>query len=290
MPSSGPHTFTTFASDSAFGNVAWSNPGNAELSDNVYATASDSGFFSTDTSEYLVATGISGLSIPSGATIDGIEVEVERSRSGGSSVTDERVRIVKAGTVGSTDKAVGTAWPTSDGSRTYGGAADLWGESWAVADLEAADTGVALAVNLSAGFGTVTARIDRIRVTVHYTEPENPTASAALVQAAAVLVATAASTPPTFSATAALLQSAALLHAVAVDASEPLPPTFSAVASLVQVAHTLAAAAGRSRAIRGPFRTRFVGGSRQQALLTRMPRIPDGTFYDEGEYDEDRYW
>ncbi len=79
------------------------------------------------------------------------------------------MRIVKGGTIGSTDKGSATNWPTSDASVNYGGAADLWGESWSYSDINDSGFGAALAA-ASTGSGTRTARIDLITITVAYTE------------------------------------------------------------------------------------------------------------------------
>src|SRR5437870_5126048 len=62
----------TCVDDSGIGTVAWVNPGNATTSDNVYATATPGG--PNKASHFLKCTGF-GFSIPSNATIQGIQVE-----------------------------------------------------------------------------------------------------------------------------------------------------------------------------------------------------------------------
>jgi len=151
------------------GNVAWTNPGNITSSDNSYATAgfgggTDSGF------DYLRATNF-GFSIDSGATIDGIEVIIERKDAGGS-VTDSEVKILNgdgSAGVGSTNRSAGAAWPTSDTSATFGSSSDNWGETWTPAKVNSSDFGVRITCASSAGFGvTDTASVDHIQITVHY--------------------------------------------------------------------------------------------------------------------------
>ena len=166
MATAGPTAPGTLASDSSIGAVAWSNPGNAAASDNSYATAVIGA--AVTPSEYLKVTNF-GFAIPTGATIDGITVAVEHSSSQANRVNDHAVRIVKGGTIGSTDKGSATNWPTSDASVNYGGAADLWGESWSYSDINDSGFGAALAA-ASTGSGTRTARIDLITITVAYTE------------------------------------------------------------------------------------------------------------------------
>ncbi len=72
----GPTSPGTGADDAAIGTRTWSNPGNITSSNNTYATATSSGG-GNSTTHYLKATNF-GFSIPSGATIDGITVGIER--------------------------------------------------------------------------------------------------------------------------------------------------------------------------------------------------------------------
>jgi hypothetical protein len=162
----------TVADDASFGFLAWSSPSSAAASDDAYSntTPGSDGAFT----HYLKATNFA-FAIPTGVTIDGITVEVERSEFAGISdhIRDARVRIVKGGIIGSTDKAdAGTDWPTADAYQTYGGASDLWGEAWAAEDINAADFGVVIAATFAdpGGDEAVRPRVDHIRITVHYTE------------------------------------------------------------------------------------------------------------------------
>ena len=63
-----------------FSDAAWSNPGNITASDNSYATAQKAGG-TGGSIQYLKASSF-GFSIDSGATIDGIEVLIERKDGG----------------------------------------------------------------------------------------------------------------------------------------------------------------------------------------------------------------
>lgn len=68
----------TCADDSAVWTGARSNPDNAKISDNVYAYAQPGIFgFGYNLSHYLKATNF-GFTIPVGATIVGIKIEVEK--------------------------------------------------------------------------------------------------------------------------------------------------------------------------------------------------------------------
>lgn len=161
--SSGPNSGSG-ANDASAGDVAWSTPTNIASSDDSYAT---SAIGSLQTTQYLVATGF-GFSIPAGATINGITVEIEKSRTGLGSVNDLAVRIVKGGVIGSTDKSNATAWPTTDAYTTYGSSSDVWGETWTSTDINASNFGVMIRGTNNAA-RSATARVDHIRITITYT-------------------------------------------------------------------------------------------------------------------------
>lgn len=165
MASSGPNNPGTLADESSIGSSAWSNASNAASSDNTYATNSVSG---GGISHYLKATNF-GFAIDSGATIDGIVVEVEKGwPSGIGAPVDYRVRIVKGGVIGSTDKSSVDMWTVMDTYKTHGANNDLWGETWAAADIN--DSGFGFAISATNGGGMpADIQIDHIRITVYYT-------------------------------------------------------------------------------------------------------------------------
>ena len=150
---------------SGVGTVAWSNPDNAKVSDNVYATNSGN----TEWSHYLKANNF-GFSIPTGATINGILVEFERKSSDANTISGlgETVKIIKAdGSIGTTNKGVATYWSTSESYISYGSSTDLWGETWTPVNINDVDFGVVLSAVME---NYATASIDHIRITVYYTE------------------------------------------------------------------------------------------------------------------------
>ncbi len=161
----GPNNGSTFANDSTVGTKDWSNPSNAQTHDNSYATASIN---NGEVTHYLKATGF-GFSIPAGATINGIQVDVERQESGSSTrVNDNSVRLVKGGTISGDDKSTGAGWPSSDAYITYGGPSDTWGLSWNYSDINSADFGVVISAIHDGSSHSRTAYIDHIRITVYY--------------------------------------------------------------------------------------------------------------------------
>jgi hypothetical protein len=162
----------TAANDNSYGNEAWAgvsgtlSEGVEELGDGDLAAFEPS---TTDPSQYLKITNF-GFDIPSTATIQGIKVEINKFNDpgAGGDITDERVRIVKGGTIGVTDRAESDNWPTSPQYVTHGSSTDLWGTTWAYTDINASDFGVAISVSVSET-GPI-ANIDHVRITVYYTD------------------------------------------------------------------------------------------------------------------------
>lgn len=151
------------------GTQAWSNPGDVDANDGDYAEA---GLSANEISDYLRATDYD-FTIPATATINGITVEIERrsnSTTGGNSVRDYSVQMVKGGVIVGSDYALtGNDWITGNSVETYGGATDLWGTTWTPAEINAANFGVNFVARAEGSFRT--ARVDYIRITVHYTLP-----------------------------------------------------------------------------------------------------------------------
>ncbi len=166
MASQGPNSPGTGADDAGVGTVTWSNPGNITSSDNAKATAT----VNATVTHYLKGTNY-GFSIPSGATIDGIVVEIEKSANQSTRGTDSRVRIIKGGTIGSTDKSSVVRWPAtaSEAYTTYGSSSDLWGETWTDSDINGSTFGATIAGSSTAGKSSVVLSVDHIRITVYYT-------------------------------------------------------------------------------------------------------------------------
>jgi hypothetical protein len=156
----------------AGGGYDWSNTP-ASISNDQYTTANiDSSSFPTD---YLKSTDYD-FRIPSWATINGIEMTVERSRNVGSggTVTDNSVKLVKNNVVVGANKAdTSTAWTSSDVVVTYGGPNDLWGEAWTPANINSSSFGSVFSAKRTSG-GDRTARVDQIRMKVYYSDATAP--------------------------------------------------------------------------------------------------------------------
>lgn len=162
----GPNNPGTAASDASVGTLSWSNFNNIMTSNDSRATVTVT---SNNITHYLKATNF-GFNVPAGAIIQGITVGIERGRSGGSSgnIRDNEVKLVKSdGSIGSTNKASTTNWVTGESYFSYGGPADLWGESWTAADINDPDFGAVLSV-VGVSSNNRVASVDHVRITVTY--------------------------------------------------------------------------------------------------------------------------
>ena len=142
--------------------IPWSNPGNITADDNADASSLN---FDSDEIQYHLRSSSYGFTIPGGATIDGIEVQVERLNSGGTA-SDNEARLAKAGVMVGADRSAAGNWPTTRTVETYGSPTDLWGTTWTPAEVNAAGFGFsiqALATNASSVF------VDYHRIIVYYT-------------------------------------------------------------------------------------------------------------------------
>ncbi|MBI1175563.1 MAG: hypothetical protein GC139_09915 [Sideroxydans sp.] len=150
------------------GTQVWSNPGNAMVSDNVYASATVN---DNQTTNYLQCLTYN-FNIPLNATINGIAVNVQRLASSTSAVTDAAMRLVKAGAVQTTDRSTTTYYPTANTYENHGGSTDLWGGTWTPADINNVNFGAAFASKkpVTAG-GNRNVNVDHMPITIYYTLP-----------------------------------------------------------------------------------------------------------------------
>lgn len=177
MASQGPNNPATFAQEGP--GTSWTNPSNVQTSDNVYATID---LMNTTVCRLLKATNY-GFSIPTGATINGILVVVEKKASDVSKITDHNINLVKGGTVQTAeDKSSIEYWDTADEAVNYGGASDLWSNTWTVGDINDSGFGVGVRAQQTVDENLVTASIDWIGVTVYYTETSSGSGTGQLLK------------------------------------------------------------------------------------------------------------
>ena len=150
------------------GSTNWTDLGNVTTSDDNYVR-----FFAQsdgDSSKDLDCTNF-GFSIPAGATINGIQANIERN---GFDITDLSIKLLNgdgAGGESAQDKSLGASWSNSDTVDSFGGPADTWGETWSVSDVNSSNFGIRIQCQDNAGgFAQLagSANIDHVEIVVHY--------------------------------------------------------------------------------------------------------------------------
>jgi hypothetical protein len=168
---SGVKNASSFSNDISIGSLAFISPSNAALSDNNPSAASATVTLFAANTNYLKATGF-GFSIPNSAGICGIKVEVEKSATGigiFSSVKDNSVRLVKAGSVTGSNYANASNWSSSPNYFTYGGVTDKWGTTWTRDEINSPNFGIAFSAEINGLVSLLpSAQIDHIRMTVYF--------------------------------------------------------------------------------------------------------------------------
>jgi hypothetical protein len=166
----GPYTPATIVDDDSAGAVAWTNPSNAGGDNNAFASAEG---VSAALTHYLMATGNPGDLVPEGATILGVVARFRMLRATDSVVSVARVSLVVGGVVKAQDRKADAALFLSqaEAEHTYGGADQLWDEELLPADVNTADFGVALQIELDSNFDDelAVAQVDSVLLTIHYT-------------------------------------------------------------------------------------------------------------------------
>lgn len=171
----------TFVNDTGVGTQAWSNPGNAVSSNDIWAEAAND---VTEISNYLKITNF-GFALPA-SIIEGIRVDIERSATGAGDSEDYRIRLVKDGTIQTTDKAVAGIWPGTDAVASYGGTNDLWSGTWTKDDINNSGFGIAISCEETEGKSDAdTCRVDYVTITVTFTN-ENVILKNALIKNALI--------------------------------------------------------------------------------------------------------
>ena len=145
----------------------WVTIENIGADDGVYTSITATTYDANDISYRAKAQGF-GFTIPSGAVIDGIVVQIERRCAAGSAV-DYRVQLLDetGALVGDNKADTVNAWPAADTVKTYGGAADKWGWAAPTADkINNANFGVVLSAKATGANTDI--YVDYIRITVYY--------------------------------------------------------------------------------------------------------------------------
>lgn len=163
MASQGPNSPGS-VSNVTFTGIAWTNPSNAATNNSSYATVA---LNNGEQADYLTATNF-GFSIPSDATITGVQVDLKGMTPAGTGVNSNS-NLLKAGSaVGSTRQVVLTTvdqyWPMGLAS------SDMWGTTLTPAEANASNFGVRNSF-YNADVNTRGIYIDHIQMTIGYTQP-----------------------------------------------------------------------------------------------------------------------
>ena len=144
-------------------------------------TANDSRATMTGTTFAVATLNNYTLGIPSGATINGIEVNTEFSISAASSTATLQISLSwDNGTNYTTAKSDTQTGTTADKNSTMGGAADTWGRSWT--DTEFADGTFLVKVEGKSSTGGNSCRLDFLQIKVYYTTASGTTGAAFLLR------------------------------------------------------------------------------------------------------------
>lgn len=187
--SSGPNNPASGVNDTSVVGRDWSNPENIT-----------SGSDSTFTSVFLSATGREsrrliasdfGFSIPSDATVLGIDIDWRRDKlniSGGPQITDLEVRLIDgSGSLVGDNKASATQWPNNNPTTfSYGDSTDMWGTTLTPSDINADDFGVSLRSQVTGG--SAAGRVYWAAITVYYTEAALPAVSQMQVRSGTIQI------------------------------------------------------------------------------------------------------
>lgn len=143
------------------GKAAWGTPNNILASEGTTANGQPG----LDYTDWLRASNF-GFAIPTGATIDGVEVTIERRASG---FRDDALYLFDgSANIGNNKADTATGWTGSDLVVTYGGAADLWGATLTPAIINGSGFGLRFSVFDTIGTGI--GRVDHVQIKVYYTE------------------------------------------------------------------------------------------------------------------------
>lgn len=143
----------------------WTNPMNAAVQNDTYATYS---LPKSTVSNCLSATNFA-FGIPAGSTIDGIEVRYDGYEP---MLIESNLYLHKAGVLAGANRFAGaiTQVTDTDTYRVYGGAADMWGTGYGLADVTHATFGCAMQFS-NPDLADHTMHVDHLQIKIYYSLP-----------------------------------------------------------------------------------------------------------------------
>lgn len=169
-PTGANNTLVTTNTVSPYDDLDWDDKTGVNAAGDSNTAGISSASFDTNTVSYLAKAQGFGFTVPAGATIVGIKVDIRKQRTAGTSAVDACVQLLDAaGALQGNNKAdTTTNWPASAGTISYGGSADTWGATLNTTVVNDADFGVGIAVKATAQ--NVDINIDLVAITVYYAE------------------------------------------------------------------------------------------------------------------------
>ena len=144
----------------------WNNAGEALSMSGTMMDAAEITLSSGNVTDALLLSSF-GLSVPDGAIIRGIAVDIRRSSDSGL-VVDGLIQLLQNGAVAGTNHAKTGSWPMTLTYETYGGPGDTWGLTLTAADLRASDFGLSISPRYTDVSGNDRGYVDAVRATVFY--------------------------------------------------------------------------------------------------------------------------
>lgn len=162
---SGTVSGATFSSDTSVGTTAFVSPSNVSASDNTYATK----LAGTPLTTYYLTVTNFNFSIPSNATVAGIEVNVEGKKSLAQDTGRfSNVKLILSGSISGTSQSSSQELATSDSITTFGSSSNLWGNTLTPAVVNASNFGVGVSMFISPSDVNTTVSLDHITMKVYY--------------------------------------------------------------------------------------------------------------------------
>lgn len=149
----------------------WTTPSNVERADYSIASGSSQSSGVSQTGD-LYVEGF-GFSIPAGSTINGVTAVVSLCASKSSTVIEMQettIKLIKAGTPTGTNKSTVAIIPGAMATSTYGGIADLWGNTLGASDVNASNFGIDLNYEQTGSIGG-SINVDYVTIGITYTPP-----------------------------------------------------------------------------------------------------------------------
>jgi hypothetical protein len=165
------YTGTSLGNSALSGSELTSNDGTVGADGNAAGFT----FGSNATSQWLKCRnfGFTTSDVPSGSTIDGIEVEFRRARSGGVAFAQTNIKFVISNTVSGNDITSATDWDTTETAVVYGNSTEKGGNT--ITDTTVTDTNFGVALQVVCGSSRTSptshiAFVDQARLRIYYTE------------------------------------------------------------------------------------------------------------------------